>query len=72
MKSIRVKEEVWEILRQLSKEKNKSLTHILEGALEKYIEEIFRKRAVEKLRNLPNLSLGKEIFTQEEIYEDRY
>lgn len=72
MKSIRVKEEVWEILRQLSKEKNKSLTHILEEALEKYIEEIFRKRAVEKLRNLPNLSLGKEIFTQEEIYEDRY
>jgi len=72
VKSIRVKEEVWEILRQLSKEKNKPLTHILEEALEKYIEEIFRKRAVEKLRNLPNLSLGKEIFTREEIYEDRY
>ncbi len=71
VKSIRIKEEVWEALRQISKERNEPITYILEEALEKYLTEVFRKKAVKKLQDLPSLHLGKKAFTREEVYEDR-
>ena len=44
VKSIRVKEEIWEALYRLSKEENKSLTQLLNEALEKYLTEKIRKK----------------------------
>ncbi len=72
VKSIRVKEEIWEALYRLSKEENKSLTQLLNEALEKYLAEKIRKRAIEKMQKLPKLSLGNKPLTREEIYEGRY
>lgn len=72
VKSIRVKEEIWETLRRLSKEENRPLTQLLDEALEKYLVEKIKKRAAEKIRKLPRLSLGKDTITREEIYEGRY
>lgn len=71
VKSIRIREEIWELVRQISKEQNKPIAYILEDALEKYISEIFKEKAVKKLQSLPTLHLGEEPFTREEIYEDR-
>jgi len=72
VKSIRVKEELWESLHRLSKEENRPLTQLLNEALERYLAEKSGKKAAEKIRNLPTLSLGEEPLTREEIYEDRY
>ncbi len=72
VKSIRVREEIWETLRRLSKEENRPLTQLLDEALESYLAEKIRKKAVKKILNLPKLSLGKEPITREEIYEGRY
>ncbi len=72
VKSIRVKEEIWESLRRLSKEENKPLAHLLNEALERYLADKIRKRGAEKIQKLPRLSLGKDTITREEIYEGRY
>ena len=71
VKSVRVKEEIWEALHRLGKEENKSLTQLLNEALEKYLTEKIRKKAIEKMQKLPKLSLGNKPLTREEIYEDR-
>jgi len=71
VKSIRIKEELWEGLHRLSKEENKPLTQLFNEALERYLAEARGKKAAEKIRNLPTLSLGEEPLTREEIYEDR-
>ena len=44
VKSVRVKEEIWEALHRLGKEENKSLTQLLNEALEKYLTEKIRKK----------------------------
>lgn len=72
VKSIRVKEEIWESLRKLSKEENRPLTQLLNEALEKYLADKIRKRGAEEMQKLPSLSLGKDTITREEIYEGRY
>ncbi|RLD96769.1 MAG: hypothetical protein DRI91_06580 [Aquificota bacterium] len=71
VKSIRVREELWERLHRLSREESKPLTQLLNEALEKYLAEKSGRKAAEKVRNLPVLSLGGEPVTREEIYEDR-
>jgi len=72
VKSVRVKEEIWENFRRLSKEENRPLAQLLNEALEKYLIEKGGKKAAEKIRRLPELSLGNEPFSREEIYEGRY
>lgn len=72
VKSVRVREEIWENFRRLSKEENRSLAQLLNEALEKYLAEKGGRRAAEKIRRLPKLSLGKEPLIREEIYEGRY
>lgn len=37
-------------------------------ALEKYLSEKIRKKAIEKMQKLPKLSLGSKPLTREEIY----
>ena len=71
VKSIRIKDELWEGLHRLSKEENKPLTQLFNEALERYLAEKSGKKAAQKIRKLPALSLGKESCTREEIYEDR-
>ncbi len=45
VKSIRVKEEIWETLRRVSKEENKPLTQLLDEALEGYLGEKIKKKS---------------------------
>jgi predicted DNA-binding protein len=71
VKSIRVEEELWDSLHRLSKEEDRPLTQLLNEALERYLAEKSGRKAAEKARNLPALSLGGEPVTREEIYEDR-
>ncbi len=72
VKSVRVREDLWERLRKLSQESSKPLSQLLNEALERYLGEVDGKRAAEKIRNLPELSLGGKPLTREELYEDRY
>ena len=71
VKSIRVKEEIWECFRRISKEENRPLSQLINEALEKYLAEKAGKMAAEKILKLPELSLGPEPLTREEIYEGR-
>ncbi len=70
VKSVRVREDLWEGLRKLSRKKNRPLSQLLNEALERYLGETDVEEAVEKIRSLPELSLGEEPLTREELYED--
>lgn len=72
VRTIRIEENTWNEIKKLSKEENKTITAILNEALEKYISEKTRKKAVRSLENIPELSLGGKAFSREEAYEDRY
>lgn len=72
VKSVRLKEEIWETLRRLSKEEGRPLSHLLNEAIEEYVAERTKQKAVERLRKLPRLSLGGKPLSREEIYDGRY
>jgi len=71
VKSVRVREELWESFRRISKEENRPLSQLINEALERYLAEKSGKIAAERIRRLPELSLGVEPLTREEIYEGR-
>ncbi len=68
VKSVRVRKELWERLRRLSRERNKPLSQLLNEALESYLSEMEGGKAAERLRSLPRLSLGGKPLTREELY----
>ncbi len=72
VKSIRIREDLWENVRALSKEQDRYISDIIEESLEKYLAEQCSEKAVETLKRLPALSLGGETVTRKEIYEGRY
>ncbi len=72
VKSIRIKEELWENLRALSKEDGKHISDIVEESIKEYLAKRNMAQAIEKLQQLPGLSLGGEPISREDIYEDRY
>ena len=72
VKSIRIKEELWENLRALSKEDSKHISDIVEESIEEHLAKRNKAKAIEKLQQLPGLSLGGKPVSREDIYEGRY
>ena len=72
VKSIRIREDLWESVRTLSKEQNRYISDIIEESLEKYLAQQVGNKAVETLKSLPSLSLGGKTVSREHIYEGRY
>jgi len=72
VKSIRIKENVWEVLRTFSRENGKPISHIIEESAEEYLGKRGKFKAVEALKSMPNLSLGGKTVSRKEIYEGRY
>ena len=72
VKSIRIREDLWDNVRTLSKEQQKYISDIIEESLEKYLAEQSGEKAMETLKRLPALSLGGETLTRKDIYEGRY
>ncbi|OAQ20218.1 ribbon-helix-helix domain-containing protein [Thermosulfurimonas dismutans] len=72
VKSIRVEEELWEAIKDLSREEKKPISRIVAEAIQKYLEERRIKGKIKAIRELPRLSLGGEPFRREDLYEDRY
>ena len=72
VRSIRIKENLWEVLRTFSRESGKPISHIIEESAEEYLGKRRKFKAVETLQQLPNLSLGGKTVSRKEIYEGRY
>ena len=72
VRSIRIKENLWEVLRTFSRESGKPISHIIEESAEEYLGKRGKFKAVETLQQLPNLSLGGKTVSRKEIYEGRY
>ncbi len=68
VKSIRIREDLWERVRALSKEQNRYISDIIEESLEKYLAKQVSNKAAKTLKSLPSLSLGGKTVTREDIY----
>lgn len=71
VKTIRIRQDLWQAIEEVSKREKKNLTQVIKEALESYISEKSKKEAVEIIENLPTFSLDKKPFNREEVYEDR-
>jgi len=72
VKSIWIREDLWESVRTLSKKQHRYISDIIEESLEKYLAEQVGNKAVETLKSLPSLSLGGKTVTAKDIYECRH
>jgi len=72
VKSVRVKEDLWEGIRAFSKESGKNISNIVEESVEEYLGKRTKFKAVEKLQQMPGISLGGKPVSRKEIYEGRY
>ena len=67
VKSIWIREDLWESVRTLSKKQHRYISDIIEESLEKYLAEQVGNKPLETLKSLPRLSLGGKTVTGEDI-----
>ena len=72
VKSIRIKENVWETLHIFSRESGKPVSHIIEESVEEYLGKRNKFKAVDTLQQMQSLSLGGKTVSRKEIYAGRY